>query len=165
MTIVFVVTCHNSWVRRAVSDLDQKVLHQDVRQKYLLRLTGLDHRQRRLVSNDLFPAVKSAAKSTIASCEAAFNESRWNCSSLEQLPELSSELYTGMCLLATSNWQIGNQKSVVSYCLLSVLFPVQSLALITIYSLSGLLPSDLELAFLSHILSDKPASTNSLRVM
>lgn len=66
-------------------------------QRHALPSTAFNKRQKKLLKEiiGLYPVLQRSAAHTITTCQAAFNESRWNCSSLNHLPDLSPELDSG----------------------------------------------------------------------
>ena len=82
---------------RAISKLPQDIDNLKSSTTKSLKSAGLTHRQTRLLRKDetLAPVVKEAAGTVIAACTAVFNQSRWNCSSLGELPHISPELRIG----------------------------------------------------------------------
>jgi wnt family len=59
---------------------------------------GLSRRQERFCreSPELLPLLSKAAQTALATCQEAFADQRWNCSSLMQAPELSPDLTSGI---------------------------------------------------------------------
>ncbi|CAB3373053.1 Hypothetical predicted protein [Cloeon dipterum] len=58
---------------------------------------GLSRRQQRFVREapELLPLLSKAAQSALAACQQAFEDRRWNCSSLTAAPHLSPDLTSG----------------------------------------------------------------------
>lgn len=82
---------------RALSKLPTSANNLEIAGTKSLPSEGLTRRQTRLLRKDdtLAPVVKNAANTVIAACGAVFNQSRWNCSSLSELPHISPELRIG----------------------------------------------------------------------